>query len=202
MNETKLKILGVAFILFLQKNFKEVTMEEIVQKSGFSKGAFYHYFKSKEQLFAEVIDMFFVKIPTTTKRPFDESSLYVFYHEYLAHASQAFAILGKSMKEASVDLYNYFSLTLDAMKRLPDFREKSKIISAEVIKIWIRVIKSAREKGEISTGMTDQQIAYFFKFTIEGMGMKSKLEDRSSEDNDKELIELWDSFYNQIKTKK
>ena len=57
MNETKGHILNVALKLFLQKNFKEVTMKEIVDKTGLSKGAFYHYFQSKEKLFEEIIKM-------------------------------------------------------------------------------------------------------------------------------------------------
>ena len=108
MKETKNKILKVAFILFLQKNFKEVTMQEIVEKTGMSKGAFYHYFKSKEQLFAEVIDLFFVTVPTTIRQPIDDSSLYVFYHDYLANASQVFAMLGRTIREAQVDLSSFF----------------------------------------------------------------------------------------------
>lgn len=58
MNETKLTICQEAFKLFLQKNFKEVTMNEILEKSGLSRGTFYYYFKSKEQLYEEVIQMY------------------------------------------------------------------------------------------------------------------------------------------------
>jgi TetR/AcrR family transcriptional regulator, transcriptional repressor for nem operon len=199
MNEAKLKILKVTFTLFLQKNFKEVTMQEIVEKTGMSKGAFYHYFESKEQLFAEVIEMFFVTIPTTIQRPINDSSLSVFYHDYLANASQVYAMLGKTMKDAHVDISNFISLQMDALKRLPDFREKTKTINAEIIKTWMNVIKSAKERGEIKTIMSDEHIAFFFKFTMEGMGMKSELEGKPSVENDKELIDLWDSFYNQIK---
>ena len=58
MNQTKEHIITVACELFLQKSFKEVTMKEIVKQTGLSKGAFYHYFESKEQLFQEVLDFF------------------------------------------------------------------------------------------------------------------------------------------------
>ncbi len=59
MSDTKAHILMVSLKLFLQKNFKEVTMKEIVEETGLSKGAFYHYFESKEKLFYEIIDYFF-----------------------------------------------------------------------------------------------------------------------------------------------
>jgi hypothetical protein len=66
------------------------------------------------------------------------------------------------------------------MKRLPEFREKMRLVNAEIINNWINIIKSAREKSEISSKMTDEQIACFFKFTMEGMGMKSKFEGKAS----------------------
>ncbi|MGD8401904.1 MAG: TetR/AcrR family transcriptional regulator, partial [Bacillota bacterium] len=58
ISDSKKHIIDVSFGLFLQKSFKEVTMQEIVAKTGMSKGAFYHYFESKEQLFLEVINHF------------------------------------------------------------------------------------------------------------------------------------------------
>jgi len=199
MNETKLKILKVAFTLFLQKGFKEVTMNNILENSELSRGTFYYYFKSKEQLFAEVIDLFYLIVPSTLQKPLNENSLYDYCHDYLERSSHRYALLSENIKDTNVDVYNYFSLSLDAMKRLPDFREKMRIVNVEILKFWIKVIKTAREKGEISSLMTDEQIACFYKFTMEGMGMKSKLEGKSSSDNNKELIALWDNFYSQIK---
>lgn len=55
MIDSKEQILKIALLLFLQKGFKGVTMNEIVKMSEFSKGAFYHYFSSKEEVFKEVI---------------------------------------------------------------------------------------------------------------------------------------------------
>ena len=56
MKETKEHILRESCALFLQKSFKEVTMKEIVKTTQMSKGAFYHYFKNKEQIFLEIVD--------------------------------------------------------------------------------------------------------------------------------------------------
>ncbi|MDR3129397.1 MAG: TetR/AcrR family transcriptional regulator [Tannerellaceae bacterium] len=51
MKEVKEHILKTALTLFLQKSFKEVIMNDIVEKTGMSKGAFYHYYSSKEKVF-------------------------------------------------------------------------------------------------------------------------------------------------------
>lgn len=47
-------ILGNAKQLFILNGYKYVTVDDICKKSGVSKGSFYTYFKSKEELFLEI----------------------------------------------------------------------------------------------------------------------------------------------------
>lgn len=51
--QTKKKILETALKLFSAKGFNEVTVDEIVEVSKTSKGAFYVHFKSKYEIFIE-----------------------------------------------------------------------------------------------------------------------------------------------------
>ena len=44
---TKKKILDSAFDVFVTNGYKDTTMSHIVRESGLSKGAIYHYYKSK-----------------------------------------------------------------------------------------------------------------------------------------------------------
>jgi AcrR family transcriptional regulator len=46
MSDSRTHILETAANLFMQKSYKEVTMKEIVDKTGLSKGAFYLHFRS------------------------------------------------------------------------------------------------------------------------------------------------------------
>ncbi|RPF54223.1 TetR/AcrR family transcriptional regulator [Aquisalibacillus elongatus] len=48
---TKKKISDAAIKLFEEKGFRNVTVDEIVQVTGTSKGAFYTHFKSKHEVF-------------------------------------------------------------------------------------------------------------------------------------------------------
>ena len=49
-NQTKQIILETALRLFNEKTYSEVTVDEIIKEAGTSKGAFYHHFKSKDDL--------------------------------------------------------------------------------------------------------------------------------------------------------
>jgi AcrR family transcriptional regulator len=49
-NEKKQEFLDVALELFYEKGYEKTTINDIINKLGVSKGAFYHYFQSKEDI--------------------------------------------------------------------------------------------------------------------------------------------------------
>ncbi|MBQ2481666.1 MAG: TetR family transcriptional regulator, partial [Treponema sp.] len=49
------KILEVARAEFLEKGFRGASLREVVKKAGVTTGAFYGYFKSKEELFDALV---------------------------------------------------------------------------------------------------------------------------------------------------
>ncbi|MBP09072.1 MAG: hypothetical protein CL397_01515 [Acidiferrobacteraceae bacterium] len=51
LHKTVNSIMNAASALFLQRNYADVTMAEIAGQSGVSKGAVYHHFSSKEDLY-------------------------------------------------------------------------------------------------------------------------------------------------------
>jgi TetR/AcrR family transcriptional regulator, cholesterol catabolism regulator len=52
--QTREGIVKAATTLFAQQGFEATTVQEVVEKAGATKGAFYHYFKSKEELLAAI----------------------------------------------------------------------------------------------------------------------------------------------------
>lgn len=56
--ETTKKILDASLKLFLGKGYEETTIQDIVDNlGGLSKGAIYHHFKSKEDIFVSIAEM-------------------------------------------------------------------------------------------------------------------------------------------------
>ena len=52
-------ILRHAYSLFLQKGYNSVSIKDIMEMSNLSKGAIYHHFKSKEDIFLETLEQYF-----------------------------------------------------------------------------------------------------------------------------------------------
>ena len=54
--DTKIMILDAAFDVFVKNGYNDTTISHIVSESGLSKGAIYHYYPSKKELFLGLID--------------------------------------------------------------------------------------------------------------------------------------------------
>jgi TetR/AcrR family transcriptional repressor of nem operon len=198
---TKDYILGVSLKLFLQKNYKEVTMKEIVNKTGLSKGAFYHYFESKEKLFYEVINNFFASVLNVDFNEYSKESLYKFYKD-CTKKFDTLKIEFPGEKEDAGDNFfnmNFFFLIFDALKMFPEFRKKMEDYHKRELNAWTDIIKHAKKTGEIKTTMSDKQIAMIFIHTADGISMDLVL-GGNIENLKNEIKSLWDKFYESLKS--
>ena len=55
---TREKIIDAAWKLFYRQGYDDTTVEEIIQRSGTSRGSFYHYFQGKDDLLSTLADVF------------------------------------------------------------------------------------------------------------------------------------------------
>ncbi|MGV8080746.1 MAG: TetR/AcrR family transcriptional regulator [Syntrophales bacterium] len=65
-------ILKAARKLFLEKGFKNVTVENIARKAEFSKGSIYLYFKGKEEIYTHILLVEIAKFRTKVDALFEE----------------------------------------------------------------------------------------------------------------------------------
>ena len=56
--KTKQEIREQAYQLFAEKGFKEVTMKDICERTGLSRGGLYRHYESTEQIFLEIVNAF------------------------------------------------------------------------------------------------------------------------------------------------
>lgn len=175
-------------------------MKEIVEMTGMSKGAFYHYFNSKEQVFAEVIDHFFLKAMTTDYDKFSKDSLKGFYtdilEDYYKNTKASASLIPKS-KEKEIS-NNYFYLIFDAMRLLPDFKEKHALQQKHELQAWIEVSGNALVNSEIKTHLTAEIVSKLFINLGDGTNLKVIMENQTAYEKS-ELKTLWDGLYESLK---
>ncbi len=199
MNETKEFILKTSLILFLQKSYRDVTMNEIVQKTGLSKGAFYHYFSSKEALFKEIATMF-LSMGGIEYSSFSNNSLKTFYCNYIDYLGNTFLEINKMVAEVDgkSSNFNFFLILFEAVSRFPEFLEMELELHKKDKEAWKNIISIARAGNEIQSSSTDEEIANLFLFCTDGVFIRFI-------NNDKHVLykdflqKAFDTIYENIK---
>lgn len=197
MTEAREAILRTALQLFLRNSYKEVTMSELVKASGLSKGAFYHYFASKEALFQEIIRHLYASLIQEDYGRFSHESLAAFYRDYLAGAAQRLRSYAAQTGTAVLRA-NQYVLLFDALKRLPEFRALRDQQQARELAAWTAVVRQARETGEITTASPDEQVAKLFVYLGDGIAISFVLHHQGDEFLH-EFTAAFDALYRQLK---
>lgn len=169
MENTKEYIIDKAFKLFLTHSYEGVSISQLSNEIGMTKGALYHHFKSKEELFKLVIDKY-LHIPTVNA-DIESISLYEFIQQSTIHAEE---IIRSYFKDAGVFTpFDYMSLFADAFRHYPGFAKmKGKFISEEIEKTAF-ILQKAIKSGEIREDINVPLIASNF-FSI-NMGLAGNL---------------------------
>ncbi|HEX2969079.1 MAG TPA: TetR/AcrR family transcriptional regulator [Bacteroidales bacterium] len=199
MNDTREHILKTSLLLFLQKSYRDVTMNEIVEKTSLSKGAFYHYFRSKEELFKEIASAFFEK-GAVDYSSFSKVSLHTFYNQYADFLNNSMLSLSSMVEDAGFRSFNfnYFVILFEAANRFPEFLKMELDLYKKDIKAWTKIISIARKKGEISSESTDEDIAGLFLYCNDGVFLRYVNSDKP-ETFRILLLNAYDTIYGNLK---
>jgi len=196
--DSKDKIVQVAFNLFLQKGYRDVSLREIVDEVGLTKGAFYHYFKGKDQLFTEVVDHYFLGLSDYIYDQLPKTHLETFMKGYLELLTgQIERISLEARKKGNTISLSYYYLAFDALRILPDFGNKMRGVFLREKEAWVEVIDNAKKSGEIISSVDSHHLAKLFISANDGLGMHVILENRLDQLS-KEIISVWTSLYQLI----
>lgn len=134
--KNKNKIFVTAIDLIREKGYDNVSINEICSTAGFTKGAFYHYFNSKEdlliQLHKDVDDYYMVEVLPRIKgkRPIEQLRCFIQEYAYCGYGVGVDIIkqLFKSQTNALTDFMNdfdrpFFKILMDIIKRSQDIGE-------------------------------------------------------------------------------
>ena len=201
MSDSKEYIVLIASRLFLQKSFKEVTMKELVEKTGMSKGAFYHYFKSKEEVFLDSLKLFH-KAFERDFSTYSQDSLKQFYNDYLNDTirltQEYFKLFGHAFRESEITI-NHFAMVFDALRLLPEYRKNIEEPFKIELQNWVKIIRTARLSGEIKTSLSDKKLGEIFIYVSDGLGINMIMRGAALKDMIEQLKNQWDALYEQIK---
>ena len=156
MENTKEYIIDEAYKLFLNNSYEAVSINEISKAIGFTKGALYHHFSSKEELFKAVIDKYldFGENPAT--------DLTLSLADYMETSIEHARVILESItnKKQQFEPMNLLSLFIDSMRHYPEsINKKIDLFNSETEKIK-KVLENAINKKEIRSDIDISLTAY------------------------------------------
>jgi AcrR family transcriptional regulator len=157
MKDTKEIILKTAYDMFLRSNYEAVTISSIIKTTGLTKGAIYHYFNSKEELFIAVVNKYMIDNKINIE--IEHSSLRDLIAYSINRAKEQIAL---SFNGDKVMPAQHITLIMAAFRYYPGYADISnKFFSAEVDK-WEKVLDAAISKNEIKEDIDTQIMAMNF----------------------------------------
>lgn len=172
MKNTKEKIAFGAFRLFLEYNYEKVTVKDMEEVIGMTRGAIFYHVKNKEDLFRQVVDRFIIdaqhlknKVDTD-----DIATFEVFLERYLSGIKRTM----DKMKALNVtNIYKgYFALISQAGIYYPNFSTKLRVIINEEYKTWEAMILKAKDSGELKEDIEASDIIAMFRSAFLGLSFE------------------------------
>ncbi len=135
------QILNAAMQVFVKKGYADTHMTDIMERTGLSKGAIYHHYSSKRELFLDLIDHWHnYSIPDFHK--FDESNMPA--ADILKGFAQEVVKTFKQNPAIFLAELEFWSMA----NRDEEVREKVRRLYGEILSLFEKVIKKGIETGE------------------------------------------------------
>lgn len=195
MSDTKEYIIDKSYELFLTHSYEAVSISDISKAIDMTKGALYHHFLNKEELFKAVVDKHFIfpitilDVEKTTLKEMLDKSI----------ESMRKTIDSCLSYSANFSPINYISFLVDASRHYKGFLERTDNQVKEEENKTVVVLKNAIKRGEIRDDINVEISAYIF--TSLYMGLAGNLV-TSSMDVDKSFQMLKDQiieYYKMLK---
>lgn len=174
MNPSKKKILENAFNLFLTESYNSVSMQNIQNASGVSRGAIYHHFKSKEEIFEVVVSEYLMPAFTsyTLIEEEEKSSLQKMIYAAIKYRQSHVNLLKDITSFKLTDFY-FFKFIFEASEHSKEFTEQVNVLSEKEFNGWRNTVQLAMRTGEIRADIDIDYVAQSLMTIPMGLGIFS-----------------------------
>ena len=154
--KTESEILEMAFSMFLEKGFSEVSTNELIRAAGLTKGGFYYSFKSREDLDQRVVEKyirpFFTRPAEEMQQVWENSRKDIPTGELLWKGfflPQRFVNYQERIGK-KIAFRNFYFLLYESMKKFPEVGKYFKDLNIQKGEILYRILERGQKRGEIT----------------------------------------------------
>ena len=165
--KTKQDIREKAYQLFAKKGYKDITMKDICELTGLSRGGLYRHYESTEQIFLEIVNAFSNK---------QKNEIFTKIEQHIQATTILEELLSRYTSEM-IDSENSISLAIYEFYSNPAISKEDNSVKKlyEISKsTWIELINYGIETKEFNS-VNPESIFNIIVFAYQGVRMYSKL---------------------------
>jgi AcrR family transcriptional regulator len=159
--DTRVQIIRQAILYFAANDYDRATLDDIVKALGVTKGAVYHYFTGKEDLFRSAVthvldslEVMFEDMNRPGLTPENTVGSLLQMDHMMSVFSRATGV------ESLSDYLNLYSLFLAAMKKFPEIGERMAATYKKFIDLTSDRLKEAQDAGFLGPDADTEALAF------------------------------------------
>ena len=162
------KILLKALELYMIEGYSNVSITDLQAALDMGRGTLYYYFKDKDELFQEVVDMFLIKPKQRAlDRVRDGGTIPDMIEAMLYYLNQLQEFYNQ-VENKNINTSNVVTVMYTAYSRFPELYKKARRLYEYELNMWIQAIKNSMHNGDIRGNVPIETTAHMFLHIKDG----------------------------------
>ena len=162
------KILLKALELYMVEGYANVSITDLQSALDMGRGTLYYYFKDKDELFQEVVDMFLIKPKQRALERVRESSTIPDMIDAMLYYLNQLQEFYNQVENKNINTSNVVTVMYTAYSRFPELYKKARRLYEHELSLWIQAIKNSMHNGDIRGNVPIETTAHMFLHIKDG----------------------------------
>lgn len=162
------KILLKALELYMIEGYANVSITDLQSALDMGRGTLYYYFKDKEELFQEVVNMFLIKPKERALERVKENVTIPEMIEAMMYYLNQLQEFYNQVENKNINTSNVVTVMYTAYSRFPELYKKARRMYERELNLWVLAIKNSMRAGEVRGDVPIETTAHMFVHIKDG----------------------------------
>ena len=159
MPDLRNEIVNKSFFQFLNKGYKACSLKDLEIATGLTKGAFYYYFRNKEEILKAGIEKYLSAVSELGEEEFLQIASLKEYIYVIVERKERNAEKLQELSDFFIIEVAFFQLVLEVERLFPEYRCRINELSKNRLSRWEYMILKAKQQGEIRADLDTTVLA-------------------------------------------
>ena len=162
------KILLKALELYMVEGYANVSITDLQAALNMGRGTLYYYFKDKDDLFQEVVDVYLIRPKQRALDKVKEGATIPDMVEAMLYYLDRLKEFYDQVENKNMNTSNVITVMYTAYSRFPELFKKARRLYERELNLWTQAIKNSMRSGEIRGNVPIDVTAHMFLHIKDG----------------------------------